>query len=1297
MSDGKISDPKDVKAFLDLVSRCDSLHDFDGKRHDDVKYVKVENKYIINILEKHSELSEKVFRALGVELNKVVPNASSDLDNILKASCTALVSCKSIGGLPATVVKRLSKVARLTRFEPRTMCFYELYAPYFQLEEITYGMGSLLTSEKIPCYDYSHKNTDETYGGYGYYTEDTGFTADQEDAKNEFQAGLCGTLNLGMTESDGRAATGLYVIPNGMTVKDKVALKDRKRELLASQLLKFFDCKNLKLLVDTSVISLGECGITDDSDKVSQICTFASEWDGAEKSACEMKELDIVASNENNAYERCIFALQELKLGKNVTVTKEDGTTYVFKNGTLPVEVSKLSTAIESVGKADTEYTNTKGQKVKFSQAEFLDFKRTGDALQVMSVKRLNEESKKDAAAKSQKVQDGNIPMQPQSLPTPDGNAHMSNGDESDNESAHSAASVKHFPPGQSRYSLHDAANRILINQIIPDNNSPPSGPPNSPGSPPLKIRRIDPSELGYSDGPASPNSTTTPTGKPLSYSTVSPANRIPLPLGGAQFGLGSARNQYGGTNDVVHAFVTVDALAFLKARLNGVPSIFTFTDFNTRERLMYLYKPEVANIHQYWKNTYKDLVTKCKIYVENYKTHTAPEQYVNFVDMVVGKATGGFFATDDASLPQWNGVLDQLKSNMETNEDALIREDQARVTFITLFRNLLISRYREISIEHLVTIFTQGFAKGKSDKLCPTNKMMSMFKGLLDAQETITALEGKISQQTRQSQHSSGKILHAAKNLGTNILKIVACTVLIEIYNKVCLFLTNFKKGAIEDIYTEIGTLTLTNVLWNERTDYSLVQQKCVKMTSFLERYNELNNLLAQPESGSILTTSIGCGIDYAMYSTLFGNIASCLSPFLHKNPNNLNGVSREIANTRVGLRHLFVGSTNREQDKIYKLMAKRVEEEMVRPICDITKSISKQIINSLYVPKIDETYRRIEIHKILMDHLKEFDDLMHLQAGGVGDLPSAGPSVASPATSEGGPSSISGIGSTPGVSLGEPSQDPYKNSPPTPTSLPPFTSEFTHPDNMYSPDELYCALMGDSITEEQFGLLSTEDKKDYHEINGKKYVHNVRLIAQQRWEQEDYLAELTDFAMFTDPELLLRINTAIIADKFTNSEKTPFIDEQTYVDRTSMEYITSSVNKYIEDNTEIMKPILETQLFVHNIIKKQVEAITTPVNDESFDESLLNILVSVLGPELTNMRVDEDQEIKESNMQVDEAQEIRDEFNAILEYYRFLYTKYNPFEATSATGGHKTVSWTLEDYHRKYYPPYAKLYYDV
>lgn len=40
--------------------------------------------------------------------------------------------------------------------------------------------------------------------------------------------------------------------------------------------------------------------------------------------------------------------------------------------------------------------------------------------------------------------------------------------------------------------------------------------------------------------------------------------------------------------------FVTLDHLAFLKARLNGIPSIFTNIDQKTRERVMFLYKPDI-------------------------------------------------------------------------------------------------------------------------------------------------------------------------------------------------------------------------------------------------------------------------------------------------------------------------------------------------------------------------------------------------------------------------------------------------------------------------------------------------------------------------------------------------------------------------------------------------------------------------------------------------------------------------------------------------------------------------------
>ena len=57
--------------------------------------------------------------------------------------------------------------------------------------------------------------------------------------------------------------------------------------------------------------------------------------------------------------------------------------------------------------------------------------------------------------------------------------------------------------------------------------------------------------------------------------------------------------------------FVTLDHLAFLKARLNGVPSIFTAKDGGTEEKLMFLYKRNVDTnaLAAQFLTTYKDLV----------------------------------------------------------------------------------------------------------------------------------------------------------------------------------------------------------------------------------------------------------------------------------------------------------------------------------------------------------------------------------------------------------------------------------------------------------------------------------------------------------------------------------------------------------------------------------------------------------------------------------------------------------------------------------------------------------------
>jgi hypothetical protein len=75
-----------------------------------------------------------------------------------------------------------------------------------------------------------------------------------------------------------------------------------------------------------------------------------------------------------------------------------------------------------------------------------------------------------------------------------------------------------------------------------------------------------------------------------------------------------------GSTNDKF-IFVTLDHLAFLKARLNGIPSIFTSKDMITEEKLMILYKPEVDynDLAKQFFNTY-DKFKELKNKVENVK-----------------------------------------------------------------------------------------------------------------------------------------------------------------------------------------------------------------------------------------------------------------------------------------------------------------------------------------------------------------------------------------------------------------------------------------------------------------------------------------------------------------------------------------------------------------------------------------------------------------------------------------------------------------------------------------------------
>lgn len=67
-----------------------------------------------------------------------------------------------------------------------------------------------------------------------------------------------------------------------------------------------------------------------------------------------------------------------------------------------------------------------------------------------------------------------------------------------------------------------------------------------------------------------------------------------------------------------VFVFVTLDHLAFLKARLNSVPCIFTSKDSVTEEKLMILYKPSVRD-HVAQK---KALLAQLKAALEEYETY---------------------------------------------------------------------------------------------------------------------------------------------------------------------------------------------------------------------------------------------------------------------------------------------------------------------------------------------------------------------------------------------------------------------------------------------------------------------------------------------------------------------------------------------------------------------------------------------------------------------------------------------------------------------------------------------------
>ena len=359
--------PEAEKYLLYLLSRCDSFHDFGKVRGGCSGFGKEELSAFFNETELDiGTLSTKIITHPNI---KEYIEFKKDLQNTMTYNGCALVSHRSIGELSPRLTSRFDGI---TDYEKRIVLFYELYTPRLLKTSITHDIGAYITPEKYICCDFEKEEEQYTYKS----EDDDEFIGG--GSQGEFQQSCIAVINLGITGKEGRESTGLYNI-SGL----------ERNKLLHEKLKEFYSGEEIVFLIDASGISFKELLYGNNNKPYNQqlycISNQTTDWDSATKlGECDVIEAPpIVTDDMDDPVERAIFGFKSLKL--------IDRKMKVIIDGDEEQNIDLDSTDVNNLKK----YINRERQlKVPGLQPKhYLDIKRSGDAFQVLAVKRLNANS----------------------------------------------------------------------------------------------------------------------------------------------------------------------------------------------------------------------------------------------------------------------------------------------------------------------------------------------------------------------------------------------------------------------------------------------------------------------------------------------------------------------------------------------------------------------------------------------------------------------------------------------------------------------------------------------------------------------------------------------------------------------------------------------------------------------------------------------------------------------------------------------------------------------------------------
>jgi len=414
-----------------LISRLDSLHDFCEKNTETsgrtrpknlppnmtyseefARIFKPEILFILNELNqdlsyKNLESSIKLLIDNLIKDKNMKDFYKTNLLNLLDRKTDSLIftSNHTIDKDTFTKIKDRNK-----SFEIATVVFFELLCSFIN-EEI--NIGKFISNKYLPIYNYIESSNNKLY--YSLYDNNQKIynTINFDKNKNKNREILDEFIQKSINNKENIISfiLGDYDNPNQKgfyQVNNYYKYLQEFRFILG----KYYNIRNdrmIYLIVDTTKISFAKYykNLTDNEKENLQLkvlCNVASEWDAANSGECIDDNINInnISNNKifhnNKSIDTAIFSLQNLNLKKEGINTKvsfskptDNNFNNSFKNASsYPCEVNKIGEEIRNNIKK--HFIIDKGQKKLNKESGYLlDFKRTGDALQSLMTKQLND------------------------------------------------------------------------------------------------------------------------------------------------------------------------------------------------------------------------------------------------------------------------------------------------------------------------------------------------------------------------------------------------------------------------------------------------------------------------------------------------------------------------------------------------------------------------------------------------------------------------------------------------------------------------------------------------------------------------------------------------------------------------------------------------------------------------------------------------------------------------------------------------------------------------------------------